>query len=59
MKRKPAKFELILFFERFKFQPKEAFKRLEKQGYARATVYRYWHHWEDADTILKTMQKEL
>lgn len=59
MKRKSAKFELILLFERFKYQPKVMFEKLKKQGYSRATVYRYYHHWEEADNLVKVLQKEL
>lgn len=59
MKRKSAKFELILFFERFHFQPKEAIRKLEKHGYKRATIYRYQRNWSEADMIVKQIQKDL
>lgn len=59
MKRKEAKWELILFFERFKFQPKTAYEKLRRQGYSRATIYRYYQHWVEADNSVRVLQKSL
>lgn len=59
MKRKNAKWELILFFERFKFQPKVAYEKLKPLGYSRMTVYRYYNRWIEADNSVKVIQKGL
>jgi len=52
-------YELILLFERFKFKPADVFKKLQKDGYDRSTIYRYYHRWIDGDLKLKTLMKEL
>lgn len=59
MKRTKAKYELILFFERFNFSPKMAFKKLGKFGYSRSTIYRYHREWEECKNIVKAIEKEL
>lgn len=59
MKRTKAKYELILFFEKFQFSPNVAFKKLEKFGYSRATIYRYHREWQECQNIVKSIEKEL
>lgn len=57
--KKTIKYELILMFERFKFQPKIMFQKLSKQGYKRSTIYSYYNHWVQADNAVKVIQKGL
>ena len=60
MKRKPAKWELLLIFERFRgYSTKELCKKLKPLGYKPATIYRYAQHWREADNAVRVMQKEL
>ena len=59
MKRGTPKYELILLFERFKLlKPIEIWRRL-KDHYSRATIYRYYKRYRDADMIVQVLSKEL
>jgi len=59
IKRTIPKYELILLFERFKLlKPIEIWRRL-RERYSKATIYRYYKRWQEADMIVQTLAKDL
>lgn len=59
LKRTVPKYELILLFERFKLlKPIEIWRRL-RDRYSKATIYRYYKKWYEADMILQVISKDL
>ncbi|MEM5867204.1 MAG: hypothetical protein QXG39_04725 [Candidatus Aenigmatarchaeota archaeon] len=59
LKRTVPKYELILLFERFKLlKPIDIWRRL-KDRYSKATIYRYYKKWSEADMVLQVISKDL
>jgi Fe2+ or Zn2+ uptake regulation protein len=58
-KKGPTKWELILLFERNRLlKPYDIWKKLTPR-YSKATIYRYYRKWKEADMIVQVIGRDL